>query len=242
MRSGDGHRCYSQTIRHQAVMLATQMDARGSPRDPVRGSHVALSLVYRRARSPSSTVRLSASRSGLLFAATVHDHQPARLLSSAAAGGRGPKVAVRLRWSVPDQATLSDTAAQESARRAAVLRFSWRVGRAALVRPEPGDLGAACYRLAEHWRWSDRWLFPRSARPQQRLAIAPPRRGDRRGGAINVVSVSGGEQADSFAVHESRHPRSGEISRSSTGRARSRWRIAAGPNAAPAASGPAGCA
>jgi hypothetical protein len=64
-----------------------------------------------------------------------------------------------------------------TARSAAVLHFSWRVGRAALVRSEPGDLGAACYWLAEHWRWSDRWLFPpvRQAAAAARYRSTAPR-------------------------------------------------------------------
>jgi hypothetical protein len=83
-------------------------------------------------------------------------------------------------------------------------------------------------------------------RPIVECRIEPVRCGDegwrwRRGAARCQRCVRfRGERAASFAGL-SLATRSAKISRSPTGRARSRRRIAAGPDAAPAAPGPAGC-
>ena len=79
--------------------------------------------------------------------------------------------------------------------------------------------------------------------PVSRARTRGQNRGPARSHGVPAVGSAGMAGAVGYPVPLGLSVQVGaEISRSPTGRARSRWRTAVGPNAAPTASGPAGCA
>ena len=79
--------------------------------------------------------------------------------------------------------------------------------------------------------------------PVSRARARGQNRGPARSHGVPAVGSAGMAGAVGYPVPLGLSVQVGaEISRSPTGRARSRWRTAVGPNAAPTASGPAGCA